>query len=264
MAEAEPKKYTSRLANQHVLITGGTSGIGYGLAEALLEENAHVYIASSNPQRVAAAVSKLQHTYPSKARHVQGFVCDLGHDATLQANIAALLDAVCAAVPGGLLDHAVHTAGEALAVMPPAAWTIGAATAAATVRFWGALFLAQALRARVRPGPHASLTLTTGAVSQRPLAGWTVVAALAGGLHAMARNLAVDLAPLRVNLVSPGAVDTELWGEAREETVKAMGARTLTGRCGTVEDVVQAYLYLMKDENATGACVSTNGGSLYV
>jgi len=261
---AEPQKYTSRLANQHVLITGGTSGIGFGLAEALLEEDAYVYIASSSAARVHAAVAKLEHTYPSKAGRAQGFVCDLGSDETLEANIARLFAEVAAAVPGGKLDHAVHTAGEPLAVMPPDAWSIASVKKAATVRFWGALFIAKALRAHVKAGPHASLTLTTGAVSQRPLPDWTVVGALAGGLHAMTRNLAVDLKPLRVNLVSPGAVDTELWGEAREATVKAMGARTLTGRCGTVEDVVQAYLYVMKDENATGSCVSTNGGALYV
>jgi len=261
---AEPKKYTNRLANQHILITGGTSGIGYGLAEALLEENAYVYIASSSAKRVQDAVAKLEQSYPSKKGHAKGFVCDLGDEATLESNIAQLFADVSSAVPGGKLDHVVHTAGEALAVMDMDSWTMAGIRAAAVVRFWAPLLLAKALRAHTKPGPHSSFTLTTGSISLRPLPSWTVVAAYAGGLHAMARNLAVDLKPLRVNLVAPGAVDTELWREAREATVKAMAERTLTGRCGTVDDVVQAYLYLLKDEYATGSCVATHGGSIYV
>lgn len=78
----------------------------------------------------------------------------------------------------------------------------------------------------------------------------------------MTRNLAVDLKPIRVNSVSPGAVDTDLWGPQRETIVKQFANRALTGKTGTVENVVQAYVYLLVDENATGACVSTNSGGI--
>ena len=80
----------------------------------------------------------------------------------------------------------------------------------------------------------------------------------------MVRNLALDLKPTRVNLISPGAVDTELWNtvDQKEEVLAEMGKRTLTGKIGQVQDVVEAYLYVLKDENSTGSCVSTNSGGM--
>jgi NAD(P)-dependent dehydrogenase (short-subunit alcohol dehydrogenase family) len=84
----------------------------------------------------------------------------------------------------------------------------------------------------------------------------------------MVRGMAIDLAPVRVNLVSPGAVVTELWdkmGMGEEKTqamLVEMGKQTATGRVGRVEDVAESYLYLMKDQNITGAMISTSGGHL--
>lgn len=118
-------KYVDKLANQHILITGGTSGLGYGLAEALLEHNAHVYVSSSNPSRVQDAVSKLQNSYPSRANNVHGFTCNLGDESNLEANIKKLFHQVSKAVPGGKLDHIVHTAGDPLAMMTVDDWDFG-------------------------------------------------------------------------------------------------------------------------------------------
>ena len=84
----------------------------------------------------------------------------------------------------------------------------------------------------------------------------------------MARGLALDLKPVRVNVVSPGAVDTELWKgmteEAKGEMFKAIGEKVPTGRVGRVEDVAEAFLYCMRDGNVTGSMVSSNGGALLV
>jgi NAD(P)-dependent dehydrogenase (short-subunit alcohol dehydrogenase family) len=66
-------------------------------------------------------------------------------------------------------------------------------------------------------GPESSIVLSTGSVSQRPNPNWSIVAAYASGLHGLTRNLALDLKPIRVNLVSPGVVDTELWKDFSEE-----------------------------------------------
>ena len=82
------------------------------------------------------------------------------------------------------------------------------------------------------------------------------------------RNLALEFAPVRVNLISPGAVDTEIWDSfpqaAREGIFRDVVAKLPTGRIGRVQDVVEAYLYAMKDENLTGTLISTNGGTLLV
>ena len=108
--------------------------------------------------------------------------------------------------------------------------------------------------------------MTTGAVSEHPIPDWSVVGSYATGLHGLTRQLALDLRPLRVNLVSPGAVETELWdgleaGE-REGMMQGFGAKMATGRVGRPEDVAEAYLYAMRDGNLSGSVVSSNGGSL--
>jgi len=69
--------------------------------------------------------------------------------------------------------------------------------------------------------PEASFVFTTGSVADRPIPDWTVVASYASGLHGMVRNLAVDLKPIRVNLISPGPVDTEIWKDFTEEQKQA-------------------------------------------
>lgn len=117
----------------------------------------------------------------------------------------------------------------------------------------------------LRGGPRSSITLTTGAVSQRPLPDWVVVGSYATGLQGLTRSLALDLAPIRVNLVSPGPVDTEFWTLSEEEKrakFDSIARQMPTGRVGRVEDIVESYLCLMKDENASGSMVSTSSGSL--
>lgn len=87
----------------------------------------------------------------------------------------------------------------------------------------------------------------------------------AGGHHTMARGLALDMKPIRVNAVSPGAVDTPLWAmpEAeKQEIFRGFEKKMVTGRIAQVEDVVEAYLYCLKDRNVTGSVISTNGGTL--
>jgi NAD(P)-dependent dehydrogenase (short-subunit alcohol dehydrogenase family) len=78
----------------------------------------------------------------------------------------------------------------------------------------------------------------------------------------MTRNLAVYLKPIRVNLVSPGAVNTELWGSTREEFAAQISKTSFMGKVASAEEVAESYIYIMKDTNATGSIVSTNGGDI--
>ena len=85
------------------------------------------------------------------------------------------------------------------------------------------------------------------------------------GLYGLTRGMAFDMKPIRVNCVSPGAVDTPLWSgmpkEMLENVKKQFEEKMLTGAIGKTEDVAEAYLYLLKDENCSGIVISTNGGS---
>jgi NAD(P)-dependent dehydrogenase (short-subunit alcohol dehydrogenase family) len=107
----------------------------------------------------------------------------------------------------------------------------------------------------------SSIVLTTGSAAEKPVPEWAIMASYAAGLVAMTRSLALELRPVRVNIVSPGAVDTELW-RSHGEMLDAIAATAILGRVCQPEEVAEAYIYLMKDTNATGSVVSSNGGSL--
>jgi len=98
---SDQQKYTSKLTGSRILIFGGSSGIGYGVAEATLENGAIVFISSSSQKRVDDAVSRLQKSYPSKRDHVKGIVANLGSEDMEQNIVAALKKAT----EGGKLDH---------------------------------------------------------------------------------------------------------------------------------------------------------------
>lgn len=268
----DAKKYTSKLHNKRILIIGGSSGLGYAVAEASLEQGAHVIISSSRPARIESAISRLVQSYPSARERVRGQACDLASAATAESNIERLF--VFATVSdgdgggGGKLDHVVFTAGDGLATMPLCSISLAAIQAAGMVRFVAPLLIARYAAPHMAAGPASSITLTTGSVAEKPMRDWAVVASYAAGLYGMVRALALDLKPVRVNLVSPGAVATELWAgmprEAYVEFERQIGERALTGRIGRPEDVAEAYVYAMKDANLTGSVVGSDGGGLLV
>ena len=256
---ADTTKYSTKLSNAHVLIIGGSSGIGYCVAEASLESGARVTISSSQQSRVQSSIDKLLKTYPSAKDRVSGHACNLsGPD--LEESIKTLFEKV------GKFDHVVFTAGDRLATMPLEEATLEKIQKAGMVRFFAPILVAKHLKKYISAGPAASYTLTTGSISERPMPTWSVVAGYASGLHAMTRNLAIDLAPIRVNLISPGAVQTELWDEMPADQFdsmkKSFEEKMATGAIGKPEDVAESYIYAMRDHNLTGSVISTNGGGL--
>jgi len=107
---SDSQKYTSKLTSARILIIGGSSGIGYCVAEACLEYGASFIISSSNQSRIKSSIDKLFKTYPSAKDRISGYACDLSSP-ELEANIQRLFEQC-----GGKLDHVVFTAGEKLAV----------------------------------------------------------------------------------------------------------------------------------------------------
>lgn len=261
---ADQKKYTNKLAGKRILIVGGSAGIGYGVAEGSVENGATVIISSSQQSRVDGAIASLEKSYPSAKGRVSGYAVDLSTESQLEENVAKLLQ------QAGKLDHIVYTAGDRLAQKPLKEATLAELKQGGMVRFFAPFMLVKTAFANdhLNPGPTSSITLTTGGISQRPRKDWSLVSGYAGGLHSLTRNLALELAPIRVNLVSPGAVDTPLWDrlarDERERLYAELGSKMPTGRVGNVEDIAHAYLFLMQDANCTGTVVDSNGGILLV
>lgn len=279
---ATTNKYTSKLVGTSVLVVGGTSGIGFGVAEALVEHGVgRLYISSSRPQKVESAVARLKAAYPervTKTTTITGLTCDLGDEAKLEENVRELFAKIAADDnPAGAsnndnnnskgankLDHIVFTAGDPLAPTPLDHVTLDSARRSGLVRFFAPLMVAKYGSPLLTPGPASSITFTTGAAAEKPAAGWTVISAFASGLFGMVRGLALELKPIRVNIVSPGAVDTELWDafglDNKAAAMAEYAKKQATGRVGAVEDVVESYLFLLKDKNVTGTIVRSDGG----
>ena len=258
---ADSRKYSNKLAGARVLIIGGSSGIGYCVGEACLEFGASVIISSSQQSSIDSSIDQLLKAYPSARGRIAGYTCDLSSP-SVETNIVKLLEQ-CG---GPKFDHIVHTAGDRLATLQLEDTTLESIQKAAMVRFNSPLLLAKHAPKYLNPGPASSITLTTGVISRKPTKDWSLVASYATGLHGMMRNLALDLAPIRVNLVSPGVVLTPLWDGMPKERVESLMESTkgkcTTGAVGKPEDVAESYFYVMRDWNVSGSVIDTNGGCL--
>ncbi|CAE7014923.1 hypothetical protein CFE70_002592 [Pyrenophora teres f. teres 0-1] len=259
-------KYTNKLTGSRVLIIGGSSGIGFTVAEACIEHGALVTISSSNPERFSKAVARLQESYPSAKDRIWGLKVDLGNQETLEEELKGLFEKTVETMGGEKLDHVVYTAGDALAPTGLADMSIQTIQRAGTVRFFAPLLLAKHIPTYLHARPTSSYILTTGVVAEKPMPNWSVIASYAGAAYSMVRGLALDLKPIRVNGVSPGAVDTEIWDgygpEVKAKILESMGAKMATGKVGRPEDVAESYLGLLKDGNVDGVVVRSDGGSI--
>jgi NAD(P)-dependent dehydrogenase (short-subunit alcohol dehydrogenase family) len=237
------------LQQSRVVVAGGTSGIGFAVAEAAARSGAEVIIASSRPERVAAALERL----PQGTR---GESLDFTDEEQVRAFFARI----------GALDHLVYTAGESLFLQTLAELSIEAARRAFEVRYWGALTAVKYAAPLVRAG--GSITLTSGVASSRPLPAWTIPSSILGAIESLTRTLAVELAPLRVNAVAPGVLRTALWDNMsnadRESLYDHIAGKMLVQRVGEASDVAQAYLYLMQQGFSTGQVIVVDGGHVLV
>jgi NAD(P)-dependent dehydrogenase (short-subunit alcohol dehydrogenase family) len=264
-----PTKYLSKLQNKSVLLVGGSSGIGYGIAEGALEFGANVVIASRSADKVKAAVEKLKSTYPEHADKIRGHTVDLNANggANTEEQLVELFDFATnnGAQP---LDHVVETAGDLqlrgkLTLQTVVPELMAQAT---SVRLVGVLLLAKVAARYIKKEYTSSLTLTSGAMVYRPRVGVSAFVGAGGGKEPLTKGLALDMAPVRVNLVSPGAIETELLygvlpgGGSRESVRETYAKASILGRIGDVEDVVEAYLALMKNGFQTGSTVHVEGG----
>lgn len=238
----------SVLENQRVVVIGGSSGIGFAVADRAREEGASVIIGSSSTEKVEGALAKL-------GAGASGFAVDVRDE----GSVAAFFEKV------GAFDHLVYTAGdwaEDRGGGPVAEMDLARAANTFTVRFWGAL--AAIKHAQGRISTHGSITITDGLIAHRPRKGAVISTAMAGATEHLTRALAVDLAPLRVNAVCPGYVLTEVWNsipeDQREERLRSMTERQPLPRAAEPAELAEAYLYLMRGTFSTGQVLIVDGG----
>ncbi|UNI17949.1 hypothetical protein JDV02_004253 [Purpureocillium takamizusanense] len=258
-------KYINKLQGHRVLVLGGSTGIGFCVAEAALEHGAHIIVSSSSQHKLDKAAARLREH--ARAAGVSSTIaaktCDLGSADTIEDNIVQLLDF---ATQDGKLDHVVFTAGDAINIISLKDITVESFHKLGMVRQVGPILLAKHLPKYINTNVRSSLTLTGGTNTWRPGPNWAVIAAGGGASEGFARGCAVDLRPVRVNCIMVGAVRTELFDSIPEErmaiVLESMRKEGITGTVGRPEEVAEAYIYCMKDTFATGGIVESNGGRL--
>ena len=235
--------------NQRVVVLGGSSGIGLAVAEQVALQGAEVVIVSSKATRVQEAVKSI-------GEKAQGQAVDVSDEKAIESFFTNL----------GAFDHLVFTAGDSLQLDKLADTDLKQARRAFELRYCSALATVKYGSPRIRKG--GSIVLTTGIAGQRPQSGWVIAASVCGTIEALTRALAIELAPIRVNAVSPGVVRTNLWqnmkASEREQLFESVGKRLPVGRVGEAHDIAQAYLFLMKEGFSTGQTVVVDGGTVLV
>jgi NAD(P)-dependent dehydrogenase (short-subunit alcohol dehydrogenase family) len=234
---------------QRVVILGGSSGFGLATAQAAAQAGAAVTIASSNRKRLDDALA----TLPAGS---VGHVVDVKDEQAVKALFAGL----------GAFDHLVYTAGESLLLGPLAETEVAAAQQFFQVRYWGAYMAAKYGSAKIRPG--GSIVFTSGIAAARPHPGWSVCSSVLSALEGLTRALAVELAPIRVNIVSAGVVKTPLWANMAEADREALynqfAEKLLVRHVGEAGEIAMAYLYLMAQTYGTGQVLTVDGGNVLI
>jgi NAD(P)-dependent dehydrogenase (short-subunit alcohol dehydrogenase family) len=230
------------------MIIGGSSGMGLALARtAMLSGGMDVTIVGRSASRLAAARAELEQTAPGK-------VSTVAADVSREEEVAALFARV------ERVDHVAVTAADATGVYGRSTEVAAAdARAVVDIKLIGAWLVGKYAAGRV----IGSITYTSGINAYRPNGSNTIVAAANGALASLAYGLATELAPVRVNVISPGWVDTPIWdqlGIDKRAAFADMAARLPARRIGTADDIAQAFMSVMRNEFITATVLHVDGG----
>lgn len=234
------------LEGASVVVFGGSSGMGLATAKMAQTAGARVTIAGRDTTRLDAAV-----------REIGGDVSLFSLDVADEEAVAKLFDGL------DRVDHVATLAGAA-AHGKIAELDVADMRRPMDVRFWGSVHIAKHAAPKMPPG--GSITFCSGVAAARPVPGRALGTATTAATEALGRALAAELAPVRVNTVRPGAVDTPMLarftGERHAEVLAAEAQRLPVGRVGAPEDIAQAIIFLMTNPFVTGATITVDGGHL--
>lgn len=229
-----------------IVIIGGTSGLGFATAKAAIACGNQVLIGGSKRDQLAQALAEL-------GPGAGGDVLDIVSEDSVNDFFAGI----------DQLDHLLITA----AVVKPGALLetpLDQLRINLDSRLWGSIFC---MRAAVpRMADEGSVTLTSGMVAQRPQAGKSLAAVAAGAVETLAHSLVAELAPRRINVISPGPMKTPLLEQALGQDparLQGLAQSQPLKRLGDPQDYAEAALFLMRNRNVNGEVLRLNGGSAW-
>lgn len=234
----------SSIEGKKVVVIGGSSGIGLATAQVAVERGATVVIAARTP----AKLDEAQRLIGDGASTCE---LDMSHEGAVRSFFESVGPFDHLTTPGGV------TSGGSISTIDTEV-----AQQSFANKFWGQYFAAKYGAPYIRPS--GSVVLISGQLSRRPAPGAAIIGAVNSAVEGLGRALAVELAPIRVNICAPGMIDTprhEAQGREKAEERFAAYAKTLpVQRIGQPRDVAEAILYLMTNEFTTGTTLFVDGG----
>jgi len=231
------------LVQDRIVIIGGTSGIGLAVARQLAQAGAEIVVSGRDEGKLQQAVKDIGHG-------AGGRVVDAGDPARLKAFFSAI----------GSFDHLVLTLSGGEGAGPLRELDLAKLRAGFDAKFWAHVAAAQS----ALPFLKHSITFVTAASAGGHLPGTSGLAAINGALNAMVPVLAVELKPVRVNAISPGAIDTPWWdkwpADQKAALFNQIAATSPVGRVGKAEDVADAIAFVVRNGFVTGQVIQCDGG----
>lgn len=234
------------LRNKRVVIIGGSSGIGLATAKMAALQGAKIVVAGRTKSKLEIAKKEIGND------HVDAYAVDI----TQKISIKDLFEQV------GSFDHLVIT-GPAPQFGHFLELNIEQVHQEFEGKFWGqyraAWYGAKSI------SKEGSIVFMSGAYSARPIPGASSLAAVQAGIEGLARGLAIDLSPIRVNVISPGLTDTPIIksafpDDARLKLYEEQANMLPAKRIGAPEDIAQSILYLLSNRYVTGSTLFPDGG----
>jgi NAD(P)-dependent dehydrogenase (short-subunit alcohol dehydrogenase family) len=233
------------MKNKKIIIVGGTSGIGLSLTERLLQEGCEIVVASRSPE-------KFETTELGKSKQISCCRLDASDEKAVEKFFSSL----------GNFDHLISTI-KPRHINVDSPFDSGQSEQirrAFEAKFWGQYYLTQYSLKHINQG--GSIILTSGIASRKGYPGFSGTAAMNGAVESFVRSLVSEISPLRINCICPGFIERFPDDVKREETVRQLGARLPLDRLGRHDEVVQAYLFLLKNAYSTGTILKIDGGEL--
>jgi NAD(P)-dependent dehydrogenase (short-subunit alcohol dehydrogenase family) len=234
---------------RRAVIIGGSSGIGFATAKLLFDEGWEVVIAARNPERLAAAHERI-------GAGVEARPVDMMDQNSVRRFVEAVGPFDDLVIPGSsaVVGNFLETPMEDVQRYYDS-------------KFWGTYRIVREAHRNLRPG--GTITLFSGAAGQKASPGFAFGSALNAAMERLSDSLAIELAPLRVNTICPGIIDTPVWSEMVADEVKQaifadMAARLPTKRVGTPGEVADAVLFVIRNAYVTGTVIRVDGGYVHV
>ncbi len=241
-----------KLTNKTILVIGASSGMGLATAKHLHALGADIIMVGRNEKRLLTAAKDIS----SEMLRIRTVAADMTNSEDRQR----ILDSA------DKLDHLVVTAAD-LSYTPVSEFTEEIAQRAVQSKIIAPFFLAQ--QAALKLPADGSITFVSGIAAERPMPGGCMTGTVNGALNAMVRGLAVELAPIRVNTISPGWVDTPFWSNIMSDDKKAVAFKTMSAkiparRVGQPKDVAEAITAAITNGFMSGSTLYVDGGQRLV